>query len=332
MKKFLLAIATSIILVADLTAQVQMAELGDHTLRNGETLVNTKLGYQTYGTLNEEKNNAILFPTWYAGTGESLKPYIGRETMIDTTKFYLIVVDALGDGISSSPSNTSTKPGTKFPEFGIGDMVDLQHRLVKDILNIDHLYAVIGISMGGMQTYKWMASYPDFFDRAIPIVGSPKLSVYDQLNYEIFKRVLNSEIQHGTKEETFLMLEYSLGLTPQYYKDDNGSIEEVLRKIKDEAQYYDVRDLYSQMLAISKHNLEEDLERRNAKTLSEVFKGKALIIYSNTDNLVAPSANLVAIADLKAKSLDLKSDCGHYTFACDMDKMGEAVRNFLIEP
>lgn len=332
MKKFLLAIAASIILVANLTAQVQMAELGDHTLRNGEILVNTKLGYQTYGALNKEKNNAILFPTWYAGTGESLKPYIGRETMIDTTKFYLIVVDALGDGISSSPSNTSTKPGTKFPEFGIGDMVDLQHRLVKDILNIDHLYAVIGISMGGMQTYKWMASYPDFFDRAIPIVGSPKLSVYDQLNYEIFKKVLNSEIQHGTKEETFLMLEYSLGLTPQYYKDGNGSIEEVLRKIKNEAQYYDVRDLYSQMLAISKHNLEEDLEKRNAKTLSEVFKGKALIIYSNTDNLVAPSANLVAIADLKANSLDLKSDCGHYSFACDMDKMGEAVRTFLIEP
>lgn len=332
MKKPLLAIAAYIIFISSITAQVQVAEIGDHTLRDGEILVNAKLGYQTYGTLNPEKSNAILFPTWYGGTGESLKPYIGRETMIDTTKFYLIVVDALGDGISSSPSNASTKPGTKFPEFGIGDMVDLQHKLVKDVLKIDHLYAVIGISMGGMQTYKWMASYPDFFDRAIPIVGSPKLSVYDQLNYEIFKKILNSEILHGTKEETFLMLEYSLGLTPQYYQDGTESIDEVLRKIKDEAQHYDVRDLYSQIQAISKHNLGEDLERRNAKSLSEVFKGRALIIYSSTDNLVVPSANLDAIADLKAKSLDLNSDCGHYTFGCDMDKIGEAVRAFLIEP
>ena len=66
-------------------------------------------------------------------------------------------------------------------------------------------------------------------------MGSPKLSVYDQLNYEIFKKILNKEIQHGTKEETFLMLEYALGLTPQYYEGGTESIDEVLQKIKDEA-------------------------------------------------------------------------------------------------
>ena len=61
-----------------------------------------------------------------------------------------------------------------------------------EVLEIDHLYAVTGISMGGMQTYQWMASYPAFFDKAIPIVGTPKLSIYDGLSYEIFKDILRN--------------------------------------------------------------------------------------------------------------------------------------------
>lgn len=329
MKKSTLILLFLVLQFSNIIAQVKFAEFGNHTLRNGEVLENARIGYSTYGSLNLDKKNAILFPTWYAGTGESLTPYIGKEAMIDTTKYYVVVVEALGNGISSSPSNTDIKDGGKFPEFGIGDMVDLEHKLIKEVLGLDHLYAITGISMGGMQTYQWMASYPDFFDKAIPIVGSPKLSVYDQLNYEIFKKILNKEIQHGTKEETFLMLEYALGLTPQYYEGGTESIDEVLQKIKDEAKRYDVRDLHSQMLAISNYSLDQDLSKHKVKSLSELFKGEAFIIYSRTDHLVAPSANLEVIKGLNAQSLDLNSKCGHYTFGCDLEKLNMAVKNFL---
>lgn len=237
-------------------------------------------------------------------------------------------MEALGNGISSSPSNSKSYKELEFPEFSIRDMVNLQYKLVTEKLKINHLHAVIGISMGGMQTYQWMASYPDFFDKAIPIVGSPELSLYDALNYEIFKTIL----KHGIADRddfTFLMLEYTLGVTPRFYEGQEESREAFLKTIKQESSQFDTRDLYSQMLAISKYNLKSALHSHGANSLAEVFKGEALIIYSSTDNLVSSSSNINAIQDMKAQSLDSKSDCGHYTFNCDRAIINERVRNFL---
>ena len=324
-KIYILAILVTVFLT-NINAQVQLAEFGDYQLENGAILKDAKIAYQTYGELNESKSNVILFPTWYGGTGESLKPYIGKDAMLDTTKFYIIVVDALGSGTSSSPSNSEVN--SVFPEFSIGDMVNLQHQLLTKKLDINHLYAVTGISMGGMQTYQWMASYPEFFDKAIPIVGSWKLSIYDQLNYEIFKNVLEDEIKGQLDHGTHTMLEYSLGLTPDYFKEISNTIDEYLKELH-ESNSYNAKDLHSQMIAISNFNPKKYLQKNNATSLAEVFKGRSLIIYSSTDRLVSPDSNIIAINALKSESLDLKSVCGHYAFGCDIDRISEVVNRFL---
>ena len=315
--------------IANVNAQVKISNFGNYTLTNGEVLENTRIGYQTYGKLNPNRDNTVLFATWYAGTGEDLKPYIGKEAMLDTTKYHVVVVEALGNGVSSSPSNTSLKDGTKFPEFNIEDMVDLQHKLLAETLEIDHIYAVTGISMGGMQTYQWMASYPNYFDKAIPIVGTPELSLYEKMNFEIFKQLLNQSMENKSDDATFLMMEYTLGLTQSYFHDLNDSEETFIAKVKEEAKKYDPRNLNTQMIAISNFDPKETLVRKGAKSFTDVFRGDAFIIYSSTDNLLSPLKNQQLVMELKTQSLDLNSKCGHYSFSCDIDQISQAVSVFL---
>ncbi|HEX9500320.1 MAG TPA: alpha/beta fold hydrolase, partial [Thermoanaerobaculia bacterium] len=114
-----------------------------------------KIGYRTWGRLDDAKSNAILVLTWFAGTSEGLAGWIGPGNLYDPSKYYIIVVDALGDGVSSSP-----------PNFTMRDMVRAQHELLTRELKLDHVYAVSGLSMGGMQTFQWVVSYPMFMTKA----------------------------------------------------------------------------------------------------------------------------------------------------------------------
>src|SRR5713226_5705735 len=159
----------------------QFALLGDFTLRNGGIIFDFRLGYRTLGTLNGEKSNAILWPTWLGGKSEDLLQFLGPGKVVDTTNYFVILVDAIGNGISTSPSNSKKQPLLKFPVFGIRDMVEAEHRLVTEVLHLTHLRAVMGISMGGMQTFEWVVTYPDFMDVAIPMVGSPQSTSFDKL-------------------------------------------------------------------------------------------------------------------------------------------------------
>jgi homoserine O-acetyltransferase/O-succinyltransferase len=172
-------------------SQLQKANLGDVVLENGTVLKNCQIAYRTFGTLNNDRSNAVLFPAWLGGTSERLIDFIGRDKFLDDTKYYIIAVDPIGNGVSASPSNYRGHAENDFPEYTIADMVKTEYLLLTKVLGIQQLYGVIGMSMGGHEVFEWIVSHPGFVKKAVSIVGTPRMTGYEKLYWqtqlEIFK-------------------------------------------------------------------------------------------------------------------------------------------------
>src|ERR1700679_442348 len=125
---------------------LQTASLARCALDSGKFIAPCLLAYRTYGRLNAEGSNAILFPSWYNGRSEDLSQFFGPDKLVDTTRYFAVAVDALGDGVSSSPSNSAAQHGARFPALTIRDMVHAEYRLATEVLHLRHLHAVVGVS------------------------------------------------------------------------------------------------------------------------------------------------------------------------------------------
>jgi homoserine O-acetyltransferase len=153
---------------------------GDLKLESGEAIKDFSISYVTHGTLNEKKSNAILMVTAIGGNHHRIDFMIGPGKALDPEKYFIICTDAIGNGLSTSPSNSKSQPRMSFPKFTIRDMVESQYRLLKEKFGIDHVIAVIGPSMGGMQTLQWGVSHPGFMDALVamvPLAKTPAWSV-----------------------------------------------------------------------------------------------------------------------------------------------------------
>lgn len=158
-------------------------ELGDLLLESGETLRGAKLAYRTFGTLNADKSNAILVTTWFSGTGKVMEDvYVGEDHALDPSRYFIIIVDQLGSGVSASPHNTPTPQSmAKFPNLSIGDDVAAQHTLLTEQFAITELALVVGGSMGGQQVYEWAVAHPEMVARAAPIAATARISCHQKV-------------------------------------------------------------------------------------------------------------------------------------------------------
>jgi homoserine O-acetyltransferase/O-succinyltransferase len=172
-----------------------LADIGDLVLEEGGTIRGCKLGYTTFGTLNTRKDNAILVPTWYSGTHQIMgQVYIGKERALNPDRYFIVVVNQIGGGISSSPHNTPFPGGmANFPKVRIGDDVRAQHKLLTEKFGIDRLELVVGGSMGAQQTFEWAVRYPEMVKRAAPIAGTAKNSLHDFLFTETLIEAITSD-------------------------------------------------------------------------------------------------------------------------------------------
>ena len=326
-----LLLVASICLGSHLNAQcvLQTISLGRFKTVSGSEIRNCIIGYRTLGKLNADKSNAVLWPTWFTGKSEEICKERAPLTM-DTTGLYIIVVDALGDGVSSSPSNTPS-----FPEITITDMVNSQYILLTKYLHITHLKLLMGISMGGMQVMEWLVLYPGFADNAISIIGSPKLSSYDLVLWKTMAAPFNAPSNKEKSKELALRMSINVDLlnlyTPSYWirsakqeKVDSLMLaqqSDILKKMKPE-------DWLCQVKAI----LTQDIYKSSGKTIDnikELIKARTLIIISKSDLLVNPQSSVDLAKAIGATLLELDNDCGHIGPFCDQKLVKETVTKFL---
>ena len=173
----------------------EVHDIGNLELEEGGTIRGCKLAYAAFGTLNEARDNAILIPTWYGGTSKIIEQvYIGPGRALDPDKYFVIVINQIGNGLSTSPHNTPPPAGmANFPRVRIGDDVRAQHRLVTEKFRLDSLALVAGGSMGAQQTYEWAVRYPDVVKRAAPIAGTAKNTIHDFLFAETLVEAITSD-------------------------------------------------------------------------------------------------------------------------------------------
>jgi homoserine O-acetyltransferase len=341
MKRPLFAFVCLFCLASVAAAQeIKFAPLGDFRLENGETIRDLQIGYRTVGTLNADKSNAILWPTWFTGTSAQLLGFVGPGKLLDSSKYFVILVDALGDGVTTSPSNSVDQPHMRFPKFTIRDMVNAEYKLATERLGLKHLRAVIGISMGGMQTFQWMVSYPDFMDKAIPVVGSPKLTSYDLLLWTAEEHAIEADAawNHGDYSSMPVagmrtaMDIHILNLTTPAYRVAQTPPEKfpafLAQSEQDLMKSFDANDWIRQLQAMMAQDVCKPFAGSMEKAAAAV-RAQVLVVPATQDHMVNPTPALNFARLLHAQKLELTSDCGHLSPGCEANKMDSAIQQFL---
>ena len=316
---------------SELNAQcvLKTVSLGTFKTVAGHEISNCIIGYRTFGKLNSDKSNVVLWPTWFTGKSEEICKDRAPLT-IDTTGLYIIIVDALGGGVSSSPSNHPS-----FPEITIRDMVNSQYELLTKHLHITHLKVLMGISMGGMQVMEWLVSYPGFADNAISIVGAPKLSTYDLILWKTMAAPFNAASNDEKSKELALRMSANVDLlnlrTPSYWirNTKQEKVDSVmLAQQSDILKKMNPEDWLCQVKAVLTH----DVYKSSGKTIfdiKELIKARTLIIVSKSDLLVNPQGSVDLAKAIGATLLELDNDCGHVGPFCDARLVKETVTRFL---
>ena len=197
--RFMLALAaglaaTPALAQADLLTEKKTFEMPSYTTVGGGTIRNVRIGWESYGTLNQDRSNAVLITHFYSGTSHAAGKYkadektagywdsiIGPGKAIDTNKYFVLSSDTLVNLNANLPGVVTTGPasinpdtgkpyGTSFPVVTMRDFVNVQKALLES-LGIAKV-KIVGASMGALQAYEWAVAYPDMVDRIVPVIGA----------------------------------------------------------------------------------------------------------------------------------------------------------------
>jgi homoserine O-acetyltransferase len=322
--------------LAGAEGEQQFANLGTCKVESGETIQECRIGYRTWGTLNARKSNVVVMLTWFTGNTGMLSGMLGANNYVDTSKFYVVAIDALANGVSVSPSNSTVQARMKFPHITMADMVESQHRVLTETLGFKHVHAVMGGSMGGMQSFQWSVQYPDFMDVVIPWVGSTRLTPQDLMLWRGEENaVLDSkEFDDGNYKAGVLIPAVAdmhfLELTsPSHINEDmkRAGFEAEAEKVEANETFDPcnrVRQLEAMMSLDISRNFAGEM-----KAAARAVKARMLIVVARQDHMVNPQPAVDFAEMLNIEPIVLQSDCGHLSPGCEADRVIPAVQKAL---
>jgi len=185
--KTLLVLALALCAGATARAETQIFNAYDFEFENGSVMPELRIAYETEGHLDPGRDNGILLVHGASGDRHAFDPFIGPGKTFDTGKYFVITVDAIGGGESSSPKDGL---GQDFPRYTIRDIMSAQHALVTRGLELATLRAVGGRSMGSFVSLEWGIHHPEIVRSLILLVPSPKAEANFQLAVDLMTSVI----------------------------------------------------------------------------------------------------------------------------------------------
>jgi homoserine O-acetyltransferase/O-succinyltransferase len=347
-------------------------------LECGKMLGPIDVAYETYGQLNEARDNAVLICHALSGNAhvagynhpEDKKPgwwegMVGPGKGIDTNKYFVICSNFLG-GCSGTTGPCSVNPetgrpyGLDFPIITIADMVRVQ-KLLLDKLGIEHLLAVIGGSIGGMQVLQWAIAYPEMMDAALPIATTTHLGAqsiaFDAVGRSAIladANFANGQYHNGEVPSHGLAIARMIGHIT--YLSEQGMRQKFGRQLRSADRYsYDFNSEFSVETYLN-HQGQSFVERFDANSylyitkaadyfdlprdygsLEEAFanvRARFLVVSFSSDWLFTPQQSEAMVDALVANGKDVSfcnidSSYGHDAFLLEDGTLGGFISNFL---
>jgi homoserine O-acetyltransferase len=329
----------------------QLFNEGDLKLESGEVIKDFSISYVTHGTLNAKKSNAILMVTAISGNHHRIDFMIGPGKALDPDKYFIIATDAISNGFTTSPSNSKSQPRMSFPKFTIRDMVESQYRLLKEKFGIEHLVAVVGPSMGGMQVLQWGVSHPDMMDSLISMVPLAKTPAWTVAVLETTRKAImldpawNGGNYTAVPEKGVRLWRDILNLlaarTPDMYQAQIKNGMDVLPWMTQQEdavlKAFDANDWIYQTWAYEKHDVgtTPGFNGDTEKALNSI-KAKTLILTGTKDLLnpeFEPQSAAKAIKDVRVTTISPGTVTGHASagggFPADVEFLNRETGTFL---
>lgn len=280
-------------------------QLGDVKLQKGETLQSARIAYKTHGTLNSEKNNAILFPTWFTGRHGDVEWIIGPGKPLDPTKYFIVVVNIFGNGMSSSPSNQEAPfDGERFPYVSLLDNVVLQRRLLREKFGIERLRLVVGRSMGAQVAFQWGSYFADDVDAILPLEGSARTSAHNYAFLATLKMALQSAGAGQVKiaVQRMRLVADSWGFSQDWYRESGyrklgfKSVDEFLYRPLPELPG-DVNDFLAQIRTWENADISDnDRFNKDFSASLRAITARAIVMPSKSDLYFPPEDSKIEVA------------------------------------